>query len=145
MLNCKTCVCWNKRNRYYTKNDDQTYFLDTKETTFIIHLSSRPYAQVGDGVVPGVVADKEMNGKLHLATKKLTLGNSLKVQGLVLDAFTAEAQVQSLVRELRSHRAVQSDKKKERQKIKKFTLIVGMVQNGSKEGEITDFAVYGKF
>ena len=111
-----------------------------------MHLSSRPYAQVGDGVVPGVVVDKEMSGKLHLVTKKLTLGNSLKVQGLGLDAFTAEAQVQSLVRELRSHKAVQSDqKKKERQKIKKFTLIVGMVQNGSMEGEITDFAVYGKF
>ena len=112
-----------------------------------MHLSSRPYAQVGDGVVPGVVVDKEMSGKLHLVTKKLTLGNSLKVQGLGLDAFTAEAQVQSLVRELRSHKAVQSDKKKkkERQTIKKFTLIVGMVQNGSMEGEITDFAVYGKF
>lgn len=70
---------------------DQTHFLDTKETTFIVHLSSRPYAQVGDGVVPGVVADEEMNGKLLLVTKKLTLGNSLKVQGLGLDAFTAMA------------------------------------------------------
>ena len=91
------------------------------------HLSSRPYAQVGDGVVPGVVADKEMNGRLLLVTKKLTLGNSLKVQGLGLAAFTAEAQVQSLVRELRSQKAMQSDEKKERQKITKFTLIIGMV------------------
>ena len=80
------------------------------------HLSSRPYAQVGDGVVPGVVADKEMNGRLLLVTKKLTLGNSLKVQGLGLAAFTAEAQVQSLVRELRSQKAMQSDEKKRKTK-----------------------------
>ena len=32
------------------------------------------------------------------------IGNSLVVQGLELSAFTAEGQVQSLVRELRSHK-----------------------------------------
>ena len=50
----------------------------------------------------------------HVVPQKLKhKGNSLAVQWLGLGAFTAGAQVQSLVRELRSHRPhIQSKKKK---------------------------------
>ena len=48
--------------------------------------------------------------------KTETVGNSLAVQWLGLSAFSAGAQVQSLVRELRSPQAVQCSQKKKKTK-----------------------------
>ena len=49
-----------------------------------------------------------------IKSKHLQTGNSLVVQWLGLCAFTARAQVQSLVRELRSHKPLGAAKKKEK-------------------------------
>ena len=54
-----------------------------------------------------------------LRCKKALRGNSLAVQCLRLGVFTAEVQVQSLVRELRSNKQHGSTKKKKNQSINK--------------------------
>ena len=51
--------------------------------------------------------------------KELRFGNSLAVQWLGLSAFTAVAQVQSLVGELRSPQAMRCSQKEKKKKEKK--------------------------